>query len=190
MFLGRIGKYIPAFAVICMLGIGGYYGGKTLFMVHPGTVVSSASSANPAISTKDVPESVVRQITGVVSGVAGIDQMVVLPAADGDGYSVTAEIDLGSETGSQAEISDKIQTETTKYFTQIFSDGKEVIDAEVYFLANGQIIASAGLGTKAYHELVARTGTNSFNLTVSLETMPSVTGQGENNSWFEIGKME
>ena len=176
---------------LAVLGVAGYYAGKMVYEANlkPPLSSSSAAISQPAISTNDVPENVVQKVTDSVSGVAGLDEMVVLPAKGGSGYSVTAQIDLGSNVVNSTDASDKIQTETSKYFTGIFSSKENVVNAEVYFLVNGQIVASAGLGKVAYGELTARTGTSPFDLTASLQTMPMKTGAGAENSWFEIGNM-
>lgn len=192
MFRYKIGSYIRVIIVLGAMGLGGFYGGRALFSIHSSPEIqhSTYSMTKPAIATTDVPEIVVKQITNSLADVAGIDQMVVLPAENIQGYSVTAQIDLGSETENPSELSDKIQKDISTYFKHIFSNKIDVIDAEVYFLSNGQVVASAGLGNRTYHELAAKTGVSPYDLAVSLESMPTVTGRGENNSWFEIGKME
>jgi hypothetical protein len=192
VFRYKIGSYIRVIVVLGVMGLGGFYGGRALFSIHSSPEIQSStySMTKPAIATTDVPEIVAKQITNSVADVAGIDQIVVLPAENTQGYSVTAQIDLGSETADPTELSGKIQKNISTYFRHIFSSKIDVVDAEVYFLSNGQIVASAGLGNRTYHELAAKAGVSPYDLAVSLESMPTVTGQGENNGWFEIGKME
>ncbi len=181
-------KQIRILAFAVLLGLLGVSSGRVIRFFHaqmgPGVFMKTVQPST------DVPDSVVRVVTNSVSNIAGLEEMVVLPAKSGSGYSVVAQVDLGPSVSDAAAASEKIQSEMAKYFTDVFSVQQHITEAQMYFMTNNQIVASAGLGSAAYHKLAVSTGTLPDGVIVSLEQMPLVTQSGENDSWFEIGGME
>lgn len=145
-----------------------------------GTTPTTAS-ATPA----DVPDATVQKVASSVSDVVGLNELVVLPSADGKGVTVSAMVDLGDHSAPRSTWLPQVRRAVQQYLYGVYQSGAVVENAQVYFTQNGEIVAGAGLGKQAYLSMAAEASTGQSNFVQTLESQPTVTNEGTKDSWFE-----
>lgn len=147
---------------------------------------SSGTTQNATLQTPaDVPDTTVQKIASGVKGVAGLNELVVLPSADGQGVTISAMVDLGDHSAPRSIWYPQVRSAVQQYFYGIYQSGENVESAQVYFTQNGEIVAGAGLGKQAYVGIAAEASTGQSGLAQALESQPTVTNEGSKDSWFE-----
>jgi hypothetical protein len=171
--------------VVCLPHLsGGLHGVIRAIESH----LTAASGPGPKVGAgtgevADVPDRVVHSVAQHLTGVPGVDELVVLPK-DG-GYLVSATVNLTSTTaGSQRTA---IAGDVASFFSGIFASDPHIREGQLYLLSDGQIVASAGLGVDAYRKLhVTAMSGDALNLTEEMKGQPQVNAGGANDCWFQV----
>ncbi|MCL6626989.1 hypothetical protein [Alicyclobacillus shizuokensis] len=158
---------------------------KLLALDAPARSVRADHSAGgeQASAVRDVPDSVVAAVAQHVGGIQGLDELVVLP--HGNEYLVSATVNVAS--GDPGAERFKIAADVQTFFAGIFASDKKVQQGELSFLsADGDIVASAGLGRHAYQAMsVSAMGKNGIWFTEQMNRSED-DSQGVNASWFQV----
>lgn len=153
-----------------------------------GNGTSTSQSTWP--NTNDISNAVVNQVTRSVSNVSGLNDIVVLPDTKPGTYTVSAMVDLGDADENVPALWDRsVDDAVDTYFQDLFSNQFHVSEAEVYFTLDGNIVASAGLGADAYHEVATVADTGEGGLAAVLRSMHSDSTDDMNNHWLALKSM-
>jgi hypothetical protein len=154
------------------------------------SLATAVQSAFQSTSAGNVPDAAVAAITNHVGQVQGLNELVVTPADTGQGYDVSATVDLGENPAvSYAAWSKTVKQDVPAYFQDVFGSGQPVQEAEVYFLLDGNLVAGAALGASAYQALgteVSTSGASQSAWVSTLASEPVVEDAGPNTRWFEL----
>ncbi|WP_067931310.1 hypothetical protein [Alicyclobacillus kakegawensis] len=186
LWLGGLGGLL---VVATVLGVAG---GDLRSMMHklvapnapaPSVRADDAAEGEQASTVRDVPDSVVAAVAQHVGTIQGLDELVVLPR--GNDYLVSATVNVGDgDPGAErVKIADDVQT----FFAGIFASDKKVQQGELSFLSeDGEIVASAGLGRRAYQGMsVSTMGKNGIGFTEQMNRSED-DSQGANACWFQV----
>jgi len=150
------------------------------------SVTASPASAASVKVAGNVPEAIVQGIANQLGTVSGLDELVVMSAVNGAGYTVSATVDLGQNTSENASVwRTSVQSDVSRYFQGVFAKQLNVENAQVYFTLGGNVVAGAGLGTSAYQTLTTSVSTTSESMSQAIAQLPVVSQDGANDSWFE-----
>ncbi|RIV29336.1 hypothetical protein D2Q93_00355 [Alicyclobacillaceae bacterium I2511] len=135
-------------------------------------------------STNTVPDGVLSVIAQAVGTVKGVNELVVLPATEGSGYTVSASIAVdysgGVFNGAQ------MQQLASEFFSAIYKNSPGVESAQLYFMDGNQIIGGSGLGRTIFEHMEIGTSSGQGGWLKQLQTGPQVTGQGTLDRWYAI----
>ncbi|MCL6597309.1 MAG: hypothetical protein K6T81_01060 [Alicyclobacillus macrosporangiidus] len=145
-----------------------------------GAVVSPAATAG-----MDVPDTVVQTVARSVAPVSGLDELVVLPNASG-GYTVSAQVELGVDASAKAAAESQMANLAQLYFQRVYGAGEDIVDAQVYFIAGGQLVGGADLGRDAYRKLDVSATTAPGAFLQAVQSLPVRTGEGADDSWAQF----
>lgn len=161
----------------------GWFGTHSVTSSAQSTSLQTFQDTHP----QDVSNAVVSAIAARLQSVSGLDELVVEPSSSSAGYTVSAEVDLGPNPNeSKLSWSPKVASAAEAYFTNLFSGSEKIVNAQVYFILGGQVVASAGLGQAVYQHMEVSTSTMSdMSFVAILSHQPTMTSGGMKDSWFE-----
>ena len=136
------------------------------------------------VGSSDVPNAVVEKIASSLGGVSGVDELVVLPTS-ASGVMVSAMVNLGDHSIPKTTWRPIVQADVEAFFPAVFGSQENVQMAQVYFTENGNVVAGAGLGERAYSNMAANASTGQSGFVAELKTSPMNTGNGMDESWYQ-----
>jgi hypothetical protein len=146
--------------------------------------LSAATASDVAISPQDVPDSVLKALQLHLTDVPGLQEWAVLPAAGGNGYSVSATVELALN-GGVGQKDETVDRDIMAFFQGVYGSGADVADAHIYFLQDGRPVAGAGLGQSTYDKLGVTASTSPATFTNVIAEQPMQTSDGPDDCWFE-----
>ncbi|SFU76000.1 hypothetical protein [Alicyclobacillus macrosporangiidus] len=184
----RLADLVPALAWVgilsavygvCASGLAAELGGGW-------TDWSNGALGSPAATAgMDVPDTVVQAVARSLAPVSGLDELVVLPNVSG-GYTVSAQVELGIDASAAAAAESQMANLAQSYFQRVYSAGEDIVDAQVYFMAGGQLVGGADLGRDAYQKLDVSATTAPGAFLQAVQSLPVRTGEGADDSWAQF----
>lgn len=137
-------------------------------------------------TTLDVPYSVQNGVMNTLSNVQQLDEVVVLGDPSQNGYDVSATVDLGDAPVLSANETAQIKADVDAFFKDLYTTRRDIKQAELFFLQNGQAVAGAGVGSDAYQKLALESSSmGTEDLTSVLQHTALNESQDPNESWIE-----
>ncbi|MCL6516226.1 hypothetical protein [Alicyclobacillus sp.] len=152
--------------------------------LSPDAGSARAALGAPATYGSDVPDQVVQTVAASVGTVTGLDELVVLPNQAG-GYTVSAEVELGIDAADAAVANPMMERLSQTFFQRVYGCGANVTDAQLYFMAGGQLVGGADLGRDAYRRLDVSALTAPDAFLQAVQALPVRTGEGADDSWVQ-----
>ncbi len=145
---------------------------------------SAATTSDVPISPRDVPDSVLKALQLHLTDVTDLQEWAVLPADGGNGYSVSATVELAL-SGGEGQNDQTVDSDIMAFFQGVYGSGADVADAQIYFLQDGRPVAGAGLGQSTYDKLGVTASTSPVTFANVIAAQPMQTSNGPNDCWFE-----
>lgn len=138
------------------------------------------------MSSGQVPDAVQNAVIAKLGNVLKTEELAFFPLA-GQRVGVYATVNLGYHTQLTDQDMLIVQRDINAWFTDVYKGEPSVADAEIYFLLDGRTVGGAGLGMTAYRALAIKSSTGAAGtLVVSLKQGAQITGEGTDESWYEI----
>jgi hypothetical protein len=145
---------------------------------------STDATSDAPISSRDVPDSVLQALQMHLTDVPDLQEWAVLPAVAGNGYSVSATVELALN-GGVGQNNDAVDRDIMAFFQGVYGSGADVADAHIYFLQDGRPVAGAGLGQSTYRNLGVTASTTPATFANVIAAQPMRTSDGPDDCWFE-----
>jgi hypothetical protein len=152
----------------------------------PGVQTGPSQTVSPDVSDEAV-QTLTESLGNIVSQ---SDELAILPAVGGTGFTVSATISLDQSDASGVDWRQTVSDDISQYFADVYAQTQPIEDAQIYFLKAGQLVAGAGLGRQVYQQLSGTVSTGSGGLVPVIQAQPVRTNQGVMDSWAQINNQD